>query len=183
MRYTTIWLLVLLLALSTTSAYAQNDYVVINKNDTIRGSLEPIYKAYPKLISGSKTIWCHPSIVKSYFNSKKGSLYRSVMMTGAEEPIFLQILETGKINLYEWEYSYDNTGTTTTSITWYADKAGYPLKEVKRTGVGGNASARKVAMEFLLSDNGPIAQEFINKETYSFDYLRATIRKYNAEAK
>lgn len=174
--------LLLVFLLPAAAAFSQDDYAVINQHDTLRGKLRYIYKAPPKLVTHDTAVFCHPALVKAYYDSKRKALFRSLVLPEAGEPVFLQVLESGKISLYEWEYVYDNSGTTTTSITWYADKAGMSLQEVKRTGLGGNGINRRQAMEALLADNGPLAQQFQQKELYSFGYLRELIRQYNGQA-
>ncbi len=177
------------------SAYAQDfhpkyDYVITVKNDTLKCKITASifqkdygngYKYKLEKDTANKTL--KTDSIKEFYRSKYATTFVAVMLPGQKEKRFVSLLERGKINLYEDVAIISNNYIT----TYYANKNGSPLFEIKTDGVfrpsGVSSAERRKALADMLSDNPALLQSFNKEGGYDFDTIRNFINLYNFDAK
>jgi len=110
----TIMLLAGLAVLSLKSR--SQDIVINNKHDTIRCKLShSMMGAYKYKDDKGETVKLEMGDVREYYTENKKTWVRRVYITSSRVPVFVDVVTTGKLNLYEMSYKnqyYDG------SLTW-----------------------------------------------------------------
>ena len=113
--------------------------------------------------------------------SAKTILYRKVAVNDSSYT-FMQVIEDGKICLYEDEITRYTGTVTTTSILWYVTK-GSVTQELKTneffTGFNKKKKDRKLDFANMLMDKKAVYDLFIKDDQFSFDQLRNIVHLYN----
>lgn len=170
--------------------FAQNDYVVTLNGDTLKGKIKKAFLGGMKFKENGKSdnIDLNINNFKEYF-TVKDSIYNLALGVGKKkEPEFLERLENGKIELFKYMVTSGggmmrpgggmSVGTTIT--TWYARKDGGDLLEIKTDGLlSGSRVEREKNFDFLIGSYAELLEDFKKEKSFSFDILRAYIKKYN----
>jgi hypothetical protein len=180
----------ILITFSSLDGKSQSDYIINNTGDTTYGKITHNVLKKPRFAANGKTITCKPEMIREYYQSNRDRLVCSRNLPGEETPIFLDVLEKGKIMLYEIETKMrTNTGTgmpntsiTSTTTTWYAQKGVQQLREIKTNIISGSRADRKDALLFLINDNAELLARFKSEPSFSFEMIRKLIQDYNRQA-
>jgi len=105
-----------LLAATLTSRAQNNDRVITASGDTIRCKLShSMMGAYKYKDDKGETVKLEMGDVREYYTENKKTWLRRVYITSSRVPVFVDVVTTGKLNLYEMSYKnqyYDG------SLTW-----------------------------------------------------------------
>lgn len=181
-------LLIIFLAslLLTQNATAQQDYIIKVEKDTIYGNVSNNLFGKPRFTAAdeSESQPVSANDVKEYFDLKANECYVAKVLPGKSRNEFLQRLENGKIQLFEFfksTYSPQPGGGAiyNNQRRWFVCKGNGPLVEVKRNQLGGSRKKRKDAFYLLIADNKAVSEKFESEDKFSFNRLRELIREYN----
>jgi hypothetical protein len=155
------------------------DYVITIKGDTVAARLNfPVFgkNTYAIDLNGNQDLT--PKVVKEYYIVDKNERYRSVLRPGESKPVFLKVLEAGKINLYE--DLLQNSVTNAYSAVWYITKDSDKLTELKITKLSpAKPGKKKNEFEESISDNKNVYDTYIQEKKYTFNQVRGLIHLYN----
>jgi len=163
-------------------SYAQSDFIITSKGDTLLGELRSSNDNWVKFKGKEQSKFQKlPSIeVKEVYSSFDDAHYAYKVVKLGNSPIRLARLRKGKINLYERRtYTYTQYGSST-NVNWYAEKDGHELVEIKTNSFWGSREARKNAFSQLIADQPTILEIFNKEEKFSFKFLDKLIEQYNA---
>jgi hypothetical protein len=170
--------------------YAQRqDYVITSRGDTLKGHfIGKKFKAY----SWDNAKRLDPSDYRETYQVQDNILIRSVFLPGAEEPVFISVLENGKIDLYQVTYSnsYMVSGPNGmwaagggSGMRLYAAKRIDSVKELDYTGSGTlqlkSKMKRMTVLSEMLKDNKDVYDKFIAEDRFNVDHIRNLIHLYN----
>jgi hypothetical protein len=190
--YTIICIGVTLLFTSKGYTQPRQSYVITNQNDTVTCNIKkPLlfddfgngYKYRLTKKDSYKSL--SPDSIKAYYLAEDSVTYIAEPLPGNKKLRFVTLLEHGKINLYQDKAQSSGRNSLN---TWYASKSGAHLFEIKTEGVtiggsGNSRDERKKALSDLLSEDPPVAQNFAQKNDFSFKAIRDAIVQYNADIK
>ncbi len=163
-------------------SYAQTDFIITAKGDTLLGEIRSSNDNWVKFKGkGQSKFQKLPSmeVVKEAYSSFDDAHYAYKVIKEGVSPIRLTILRQGKINLYERRtYTYTQYGNST-NVNWYAEKGGHELVEIKTNSFWGSREARKNAFTQLIADQPTILEMFNKEEKFSFKFLSKLIEQYN----
>jgi hypothetical protein len=171
-------------------AHAQDDYVITAKGDSImckikipfgggtatyfkKGMYEPKAMAYWE--------------VKRYYIADKKQLFQSVVLKGTKDHYFMNLLENGKIKLYEIkdvDYARRGAGdyVKMTNLAWFINAGADTVQEIKSTQTGiavfAGREKRRDELSEMLKDNSQLYQLYVTNEV-NFKDLRRIIHAYN----
>lgn len=194
------------LLLSFTKAFAQeqdsngiiyNDYVLNLKNDTIRchiikvkGPDSNLAVKY-RIAEGQSAKTLSADSVRELFFSDDSSVYMPKYLPNLRKHGFLQVIERGKINLYQFLREQATTSTYVGISVWYASKNMDTLKIVNTSVFSliniyhtGTRKEHKKAFMELIADNPELLARFktaIESADFSYDLTRYYIKTYNDE--
>ncbi len=169
-------------------AFAQKDYVITAKNDTVHckikmDAFDHIY-AYRVAKSDQYVVIDHKNI-KEVFLARDSGTYVFKDMPGQMYPGYVKVLEKGHINLYE-EVINVATFADAKSIYWYLSKGSGALIQIKTQGATdfniGTQKDRTKALVDNISDCEYVATELKYTDldkNYDFDLVRGFIKMYN----
>ncbi|MDR6783663.1 hypothetical protein ABIE26_003018 [Pedobacter africanus] len=175
------------------SAQSNPEYVITDKGDTILCSIKqelfgglkytPVSDEQAKRIVAER--------IKEYYHNKEKNPFLAKKLPKPSAIKFVERLEFGQICLYELYQSSPGgiqQGRMTPGSTrrfWYAEKNGehklFLIKTNQLVSLGTSRKDRKAAFDELLGDDQELLQQFKNKEEYSFDEIRETIKAYNTK--
>jgi len=180
----TIFLVLIIFSFTRNSFSQTAGYIITPNNDTLRGETKSTLfklKFRPSKAIEFKTV--NTDTIKEYQLTKDSSVFISEIVPLSptfSSPQFVQRLEHGKINLYE------KVSTAEKLRAWYVNKYADSLTLIK---FDDKFTADKVfkkdrqrIFENMLSDDPLIAAELKNGDNFSFDAIRAYVKKYNADA-
>jgi hypothetical protein len=193
MRYFKLFVFGFLLV-GAVNVYAQ-DYVITAKGDSLPCKISiSIFNGSGsyKTANMSKSVKIKPDEIKTYYLSKKNKLYFSLILPGKTEPQLLQVLERGKINLYEqiiltttvpvYNRYGGMMGGSTSSTFWYIAKGTGEIKELKTSDIvfwGKSKSERKNDFGDMLMDNKSVYDKYIQDAQFGFTQIRNLVHLYN----
>ncbi len=169
--------------LLTTVAEAQkskkrnSDYVITPKGDTLACVITiPMFgkNTYTTMFDTTQVL--KPDEIMEYYIRSKNEHYRSVFRPGETKPVFLKILETGKINLYEDQIA--NTSMDSYKVAWYITKDLNKLIELRGNKLS-PGKAQKNDLEKMLMDNNDVYDAYLHDTKFTFDETRSYIHLYN----
>ncbi|MDB5007010.1 MAG: hypothetical protein JWP45_1403 [Mucilaginibacter sp.] len=191
MQTTKIYLiLIIALILDSGSLFAQRDYVVTLKNDTIKCEIKRslITGNFRYRIDTNKGFKSLPvQDYKEIFDSRDTILVILKNPPPLGHPYFVYWLERGKINLYE-QIIWSGSGTTRSSSKyWYATKGkSDSLIQIKTDALMynhiGTHKQRIQSFLNLINDCEYVATELQHSDiqkSYDFDRIREYIQMYN----
>lgn len=171
--------------------YAQTDYIINNDNAKIMGEVKSHNVSKVKFIpAGEKKVQkFNASQIKEAYQAGHG-VFRSIVTAEGKKPAFLQVLEDGKIKLYEYYegtmmYSAPMSGAAggfaynNIKKRWYAQKDAEEIVEVKSNGIWGSRKDRKDNFLNMVKDNTHVATRYEKADKFSFDFVRSLISEYN----
>lgn len=171
--------------------FAENTpYVITSKNDTIKcAKVKGVFLGKGikyKVKSSDDFKTANMDSVKEYMLSGDSLPYRSVTLEKESQPLFLRVIENGKICLYEAiTYSYGAYGATTITTRWYASKNNAPAFFLKTTALNifeKNQDTRKKLFSDMISDDPSVLAMFKADDSFSFKSLRKYVHEYNRTA-
>ncbi len=179
--------------------FAQTDYIITNNGDKVMGEVKSHTVDKVKFLPAGqkKSAKYKPSEIKEAYKAGHG-VFRSILVPKRKKPCFLQVLEDGKIKLYEYykvSYNYYGMygssmsvgpglgyggGYNSTKKTWYAQKDGGELVDIKTNQIWGSRKARKEGFLNLVNDNKHVADRYAAEDKFNFDFVRSLIVEYNS---
>jgi hypothetical protein len=166
--------------------YAQRDYIINLKKDTIlckiringfNGNLQY------RVNKNDKFTNIKADLVIQYFLAKDTSTYMLKNLPGDKPKDYVKLLEQGNIFLYEYNFVYPNGSIET---YWYASKNSGNLIQIKHSsfsivGIAHSQKNEKESFINLFSENPTLQEEFNGtiKRNYDFDTIRDCIKLYN----
>jgi len=187
-----LFLLTTLVSMSV-KALDYPDYIITVKGDSIpcritdRMFSEVIYIDSKKAIP-EKMTW---DLVKEFYLNDSNELYRAVYINNYKVPNRLQVIENGKISLYQiLETSdsfhaatptFNSYSTTHTATTWYVGKGSDHVKILKFNGLTfeNTRAERKADFAKLLVDNKNVYDKFDAEDDFSFSGIQKIVHLYN----
>lgn len=182
---------------SSITLYAQTDYVITNDGVKVMGEVKSHNVDKVKFIPDGekKTKKYKPEDIKEAYKAGHG-IFCSLILPGDKKASFLQLLDKGKIELYE----FFKNGYTTMYGTpmsngpspgpfvgvrsnpvryWYARKEGGDLVEIKTNMIWGSRKDRKDNFSALIKDNDHVLNRYQTKDKFTFDFIQSLIVEYN----
>jgi hypothetical protein len=167
---------------------AQSDYLITEKNDTIRCELKVnslgSYKYGVNKTDQFKNIDFH---VKEYFFAADTTTLVSKLIPEKQSKLLVKWLERGKINLYEREVSTSNINNLYNVYYhyWYATKDNDSLVQIKTDAwfpAGSSRKKREQALTDMFADSPYLLKSFtraLKTQEYDYDLIRNYIQAYN----
>ncbi|BAU55222.1 hypothetical protein [Mucilaginibacter gotjawali] len=164
---------------------AQSDYVITVGGDSI--SCKIIAPAFGPIKYQSAAMDAPKRIksdeIKEYYLSGDRQLYRAVFINYDKRATYLNVIENGKISLYEvinTTYSSMTMASITTKV-WYIGKGTNYVKDFKSNGLFNSRSRneRKDGFAEMLEDNKNIYDKYRTEDKFSFEQIRNLIHLYN----
>ncbi|NQX52088.1 hypothetical protein HQN86_00530 [Pedobacter panaciterrae] len=184
-----------LFSFATSKVQAQTDFVIMNDGTKLMGEIKNQNLKKVKFIgSGEKKVRKFgPTDITEVYKTGRET-FRSVGLPGNKGRFFLQVLENGRIKLYEYfkggmgrtpavPNSYGGSGLgfggNGPLQYWYAQKDNGELVEVKSNQMWGSRKTRKDNFSTLIADNPRILDRYIKEDKFTFDFVRSLIEEYN----
>lgn len=175
------------------SLFAQTDYIINNDGVKIMGEVKSNnYNKVKFIPDGEKKVQkFNPKQLKESYKAGEG-VFRSVVRSKGEAPLFLKVLEDGRVKLYE--YFRQSAGGYTggaaggaggyfvggsTQKRWYAQKDEGVLVDIKSNGIWGSRKDRKDNFLNLVTDNAHVTERYKKVDKFNFDFVRSLIVEYN----
>ena len=171
------------------------EYVITIKGDSIPCKIKFPFGGSVKYKSDTmqKFNKVNTDEIKEYYSSDDSSLYRAVYVDNSKKPTFLEVVEKGKINLYQEVISSPPHSVTTGiafSITaqntiWYISKGSNYVQQLKNSNytiTGLFEKSRQKRENDLIEkimDNKPVYEKFIADDSFSYKEIRNIIHLYN----
>jgi len=130
-------------------------------------------------------------IIQYQLSNKSGDIYKSMIKDPNEPPVFMQLLEDGKICLYEElvhggmsTYSVNGImyGGFSSSINWYISKNNEPLILIKTSDIAFGEKKRRQILADMFKDDPKLYSEFGAGDDFSKFVIRGSIKHYNQAA-
>ena len=163
---------------------AQAGYIITQKNDTIKGEVKMRAFGRPQFKPSNKADF-KPIVLDTLkeYQLKDSSIWvtkrlPTTSMNFISKPQFVQLLETGKINLYQ------QTGTDRYRLrTWYVAQTPDSLIAIKTDDIflagGGGKKGRQEILSNMFADQPDVQAAFNATGKFDFDTIRLYIHKYN----
>ncbi|MBS1526821.1 MAG: hypothetical protein JST19_14290 [Bacteroidetes bacterium] len=181
-----VFITLTLLSFPFYSVFAQNpsfNYVLTTNGDTIKCDFRRPFMGMLryKPVGSDKFIKITTNDIKEYYNTKDSATVVATFLPDQSYPEFVNLLERGKINMYEKVViTYSRYGSTTTYY-WYVNKGVGVLKELKATTLftDGSRKERKKMFSDMIADDEPLKAQFEADNDFSLKRLQYYIREYN----
>lgn len=172
-----------------TAKAQQEDYVITTKGDSIKCKVITPFIGSAKYkvegTAGSKKIKIDE--IKEYSITRNNQTFRSVVIKNAgaffpKKPVFMTVIEKGKINLYEMIYTTTGAnGVSTSTKVWYVGKNTDTVSELKTTSIFSMDSKkdRKDNFQDLIKDNKEVSDKYSSEKKFSFDAIQNLVHLYN----
>jgi hypothetical protein len=183
-----------LLTFLTVNVIAQkkSDYVITASGDSLSCTISESFfsSVLPKYKTAdmSKAVRVDPLLIKEYSTNNGKHIYASAYMPNAKEPRFSEVLEKGKIYLYEIinEYQSGGFGTAPTynsTKNWFVSKGSDKMQSLKTSSfffLDKSRNDRKDDFGEMLKDNRTVYDKYQTDKKFSFKELRKLIHLYNS---
>lgn len=159
-------------------------FIVSNAGDTLFGTYKKQVFGHAAFKIAGKKVLLDARGQQAY--QVEGILYRSVQVSPATSPVWMECLEDGKIRLYQYiAYKSGPQGGTPrdlpgSSVVWLAQKKGEPLLNVN--GVMSTEDQARRNLSNLLQDQPELSAEIMNLP-FSTRTVQGLIVAYNRNAK
>lgn len=132
-------------------------------------------------LESDKAIKITTDDIKEYYNAKDSVMVVAAVLPDKTTPEFFNLLERGKINMYEKIVITTSQYGSTTTYYWYVNKGNDLLKEIKATTIftEGSRKERKKMFSEMIADDEPLKAQFEADSDFSLERLRYYIRQYN----
>ncbi|WP_231424414.1 MULTISPECIES: hypothetical protein [Pedobacter] len=187
-----VWLF---LCFNPSFAQKKSDYVILKSGDTIFTDIVRKSNDFFFKVKQTDTLEkITADNIKAFFIVKNKIPLALKYVEGKDKPVYLTILESGKINLFESSSSNSVAGVhisgmagsgtfgggRSSDITYYAQNNGADsLLFLKTNGISKSNAKGRLCFENLISDDKELFDFYKSKEEYSFDVIRAMIKAYN----
>ena len=162
------------------NAIAQ-DFIVTKSGDTLKGTLNKNFLGKLILhVRGDKEIEVSIEEVKSYYFATKGTLFIAKEIPKKNKPSYVEALERGRINLYEYKVK---TPEGIIITTWFATKDNDVLEDIITSQLFSKVKPREELFIKLISDNDSLLAAYKLEKKYNFDVKRNYIKSYNLAAR
>ncbi len=166
------------------NAQQYTDYVITVKGDSIPCNISTPLIGNIKYEGGgmTKPEKIKPDAIKEYYIASKKSLSRSVFKEGTSKPMFMTVVEKGKISLYEMiNTNYMYGGGSTTTVTWYVGKGSDYVTDFKSSGLffAKSRKQRKDNFGEMLKDNQAVYDKYKTEDKFSFKQIQNLVHLYN----
>jgi hypothetical protein len=126
--------------------------------------------------------------IKEYSITRENQTFRSVVIKNAsaffpKKPLYMTVIEKGKINLYEMIYTNTSAnGVSTSTKVWYVSKNTDTVSELKTTGIFSMDSKkdRKDNFQDLIKDNKAVSDKYLSEKKFSFEAIQNLVHLYNS---
>lgn len=158
-------------------------FIVSNAGDTLFGTYKKQVFGHAAFKIAGKKVLLDARGQQAY--QVEGVLYRSVQVSPATSPVWMECLEDGKIRLYQYiAYKSGPQGGTPrdlpgSSVVWLAQKKGEPLLNVN--GVMSTEDQARRNLSNLLQDQPELSAEIMNLP-FSTRTVQGLIAAYNRNA-
>ena len=175
----------ILLSIPFCGVFAQKptfNYVLTVKGDTIKCDFKKPFMGKLRYVplGSDKAIKITTDFIKEYYNAKDTVMVAAAILPNRTTPEFLNLLEWGKINMYQRVVI---TSGYVNSITyyWYVNKGSGLLKELKTTTIftDGSRKERKKMFSEMIADDEPLKGQFEADNDFSLKRLQYYIHTYN----
>lgn len=168
----------------TLSSGKFQDIVITNAGDTIHCDTKHPFIGAPRYKSANMTDFKKIDIkeIKYYTRKNKKEVYKAAILPKRSKPMFLQLVQEGKITLYLLvQTTYGYMGATSTTTTWYASKNNDELKELKTSALFMLTSRKKREGIFaeMLADQPEVLKQYEEADSFSFKTLSRIVYLYN----
>ncbi|MGZ3945361.1 MAG: hypothetical protein ACXVJB_10480 [Mucilaginibacter sp.] len=177
---------VILLTIPFCHLFAQKptfNYVLTIKGDTIKCNFKKPFMGKLRYVplESDKAIKITTDDIKEYYDAKDSVMVVAAVLPGETSPKFLDLLERGKINMYERIVITNSQYGSTTTYYWYVNKGNDLLKELKATTIftDGSRKERKKMFSEMIADDEPLKAQFEADSDFGLGRLRYYIRQYN----
>lgn len=165
------------------------DYVITVKGDSIRCNItKPLIGALKyRSAQMSKAEKIEIAEIKEFSSAANEVHQRAVFKDSSSKPVYMNVLEKGKISLYSLvittsSYSGSKGVTTSTSTdNWYVAKGSDYVKGFKSSGIflGESRQSRKDYFGELLKDNPDVYNKYMAEKKFNFKSIRNMVDLYN----
>jgi len=159
------------------------NYVLTVKGDTIKCTFKKPFMGKLRYVplESDKAIKITTDDIKEYYDTKDSVMVVAAVLPGDTSPKFLDLLERGKINMYERIVVTTSQYGSTTTYYWYVNKGNDVLKELKATTIftDGSRKERKKMFSEMIADDEPLKAQFEADSDFGLERLRYYIRQYN----
>jgi len=161
------------------NVHAQTDYVITAMGDSIPCKISTPFLANIKYkgdaMSEPKKI--KPEEIKQYFIARKNLLERSVLIDSTSKPVFMTVIERGKIKLYQMIIYFDDSQTT----IWYISKDSDEVIALKTSGLSLSKPrrTRKDILAKMLMDNKAVYDKYKADDKFTFKQIRKLVHWYD----
>jgi len=164
------------------------DYVIKVNGDSIRCNVSAplIGSVKYQSVTMSKPEKIKLDSIKEYSLTTEQKIYRKVYRDGSAKPVFMVVIEKGKIGLYELIHTnttmgYGGAMTTTSTRDWYVGKNSDNVTGFKSSGIflGKSRQSRKDLLAEMLKDKPEIYNKYMADDKFSFKQIRNLIHLYN----
>jgi hypothetical protein len=163
--------------------YPSFNYVINTKGDTIKCDFKKPFMGKLRYmpLGSDKAIKITIDDIKEYYNAKDSAMVVAAVLPNETSPKFLNLLEKGKINMYEKIVITSSQYGSTTTYYWYVNKGNDLLKELKATTLftDGSRKERKKMFSEMITDDEPLKAQFEADSDFSLERLRYYILQYN----
>ncbi len=161
----------------------KKDYVIITRGDTIYCKLKfPAMSdyGYYKTDDVSEDEKLNPYQINEYYVAKKNTLYKTVFEPGTKQLQFMQVIEKGKISLYEFIGKGWGTGAVQGTGGYYHYSKYYISKgSGELEAFSPNKSGKAIFAELII-DNKNVYDKYTAKDDFDIEKIRNLIQLYNA---
>jgi hypothetical protein len=155
------------------------DYVIMMNGDSIPCNVNiSIFKGFRYSTTDStKLTKIKPDKIKEYYVARRHILWGSAVKEDSSR-VFLELLEKGKINLYE---DYYPTTYGSNKIQWFVSKGSDTLQKLKSSGMlfSSPRKERKDNFSEMIKDNEAVYNKYTTENKFTYDQLRNLIHWYN----
>ena len=168
------------------SLKAQNDYVITLKNDTLKGVIsDQIFGGHRfKSNESTKAVKINVKEYKEFYIASDQRNYCAVLLPNGFNPLFINRVEKGRIELYELiTTTYGAYGMNSSVTSWYVSKDKSPLVMLKHNSwLTFSRDKRKNEFHELIMDNESVVKQYEAEEKFSFKSIKALVQQYNFDA-
>lgn len=165
------------------NANAQSDYVITVKGDSIacKVSTPLIGSVKYKDATMSESEKIKPDEIKEYYIARKNILHRSVFSDSSSKPVFMTVVEKGKISLFEMVYTTYNGVTSTSTTAWYVSKGSDYVSDLKTSSLfmGKARQKRKDDFAEMIMDNKDVYNKYKTDDKFTFNQIKNLVHLYN----
>ncbi|MFI5159079.1 MAG: hypothetical protein ACHQF4_09450 [Sphingobacteriales bacterium] len=170
--------LILVISFAAEAQRAPCDYIITRKGDTIKCTISKNIFSGLRYRVSSKDDYKAVDVneINEYYTYQNNETFRAFKIPETDKVTFLELLESGKIDLYELKSRHYRSN----NIFWFAAKNDNKLIEIKNTLILHPTNADKENLIKLISNNVAAVQKINGDKAYSFKNIKDAIHQYNA---